>query len=244
MRRCASTGSPFHRCARLEAVRLTIALQALEVRADLAGVLIAKLAILFQALANDAFQFLRQPGIQLSHSRRRAIQDAVKNQFPAVAVKRWCTSRHFVHHHPEGEQVGAGIQILRSHLLGRHVRDRSQRTPWTCQAGDRRHGRCGVISAATCTNLGQTEIENLRVAATGDEQIRRLDIAVDDSGVVRRLEGVGDLDGHRQQQVDLERVPSNAVLQRRPFEAFHHQERAAIVFADIVNGADVGVVQR
>jgi hypothetical protein len=116
--------------------------------------------------------------------------------------------------------------------------------PGLVRAGDRRQGRCGVISAATCTNLGQTEIENLRVAASGDEQVRRLDIAVDDSGVVRRLESVGDLDGHRQQQVDIERVPSDAVLQRRPFETFHHQERAAILFADIVNDADVGVVQR
>ncbi len=82
------------------------------------------------------------------------------------------------------------------------------------------------------------------MAATGDEQIRRLDIAVDDPGVVRRLESVGDLDRRRQQQVDIERVPSNTVLQRCPFEAFHHQERAAVLFADVMNGADVGVVQR
>ncbi len=37
----------FHRCAPLEAGRLTIALQALEVRPDLAGVLIAMLSIFF-----------------------------------------------------------------------------------------------------------------------------------------------------------------------------------------------------
>jgi hypothetical protein len=81
------------------------------------------------------------------------------------------------------------------------------------------------------------------VAAAGDEQIRRLDIAVNDPGVVRRLERVGDLDRHCQQQVDIERVPGHAVLQGRPFEAFHHQERAAVLFADVVDGADVGVIQ-
>ena len=43
-------------------------------------------------------------------------------------------------------------------------------------------------------NLGEAEIENLCVAARGDEQIRRLDIAVDDAGIVRGLQRVDDLD--------------------------------------------------
>ena len=58
--------------------------------------------------------------------------------------------------------------------------------------------------------FGQPEIENLRVAASGDEQIRRLDVAVNDPGGVRRLERVGDLDRERQQQIDLERPSSRA----------------------------------
>ena len=230
-------------CVRLKARRLTIALQTLEVRADLAGVLVATLSFLFQAAFNDAFQFVRQPGIQVSQRRRRAIQNAVEDQPRAVAVKRWRTSRHFVQHHAEREQVGAGIQVLCPYLLGRHVGDRSQRTAWTCQAGDRRYGRRGVVSVATRTDFGQAEVENLGVAAAGAEQIRRLDVAVNDPGVMRRLERVGDLDRHCQQQVDIERVPGHAVLQGRPFEAFHHQERAAVLFADVVDGADVGVIQ-
>ena len=55
--------------------RLTFALQALEVGADLAGVLIAKLSILFQAVADEALQFRRQRGIQSFYRRRRATQD-------------------------------------------------------------------------------------------------------------------------------------------------------------------------
>ena len=78
----------------------------------------------------------------------------------------------------------------------------------------------------------------------GDEKIRRLDVAVDDPGGMRRLERVGDLDGERQQQIDLERAPGNAMLQRRPVEKLHHEERPAVLLADIVDGADVGVIQR
>ena len=102
----------------------------------------------------------------------------------------------------------------------------------------------GLVTAAGRTDLGQPEIENLRVAAAGDEHIRRLDVAVDDPGGVRRLQRVGDLDRERQQQIDLERAPGDAMLQRRPVEELHDEERAAVVLADIVDGADVGVVQR
>ena len=34
------------------------------------------------------------------------------------------------------------------------------------------------------------------------------------------------------------------MLQRRPVEELHDEERAAVLLADIVDGADVGVVQR
>ena len=34
------------------------------------------------------------------------------------------------------------------------------------------------------------------------------------------------------------------MLQRQPLEEFHHEERASVLLADIVDGADVGVIQR
>ena len=49
------------------------------------------------------------------------------------------------------------------------------------------------------TDLRQSEIENLDVTARGDENIRGLDIAVDDSGRVRGLQSIGYLDGQRNQ---------------------------------------------
>ena len=134
--------------------------------------------------------------------------------------------------------------VLRPHLLGRHVGDRPQRTPRARQAGERGRRSPRPGTAADRPDLGQPEIENLRVAAAGDEQIRRLDVAVDDPGSVRRLERVGDLDRERQQLIDLERAPADPMLQRRPVEELHDEERAAVLLADIVNGADVGVIQR
>ena len=186
----------FHRSARLDAGRLTIALQALEVRADLAGVLIAKLPILFQALVDDALQFLRQPGIQSSPPARARDSGCRRRSAPRCRRETVARQRPFRTTRCRTSKR-AGVKVLRSHLLGRHVRDRSKRAPRTRQAVDRRHGRRGVITAASCSDLGQPEIENLRVSARGNEEICRLDVAVDDAGRVRCFERVGDLDRQR-----------------------------------------------
>ena len=56
------------------------------------------------------------------------------------------------------------------------------------------------------------------MAAAGDEDVRRLDVAVDDPGGVRGIQRVGDLDAERQQRVDLERAAGDALLQRRALQ--------------------------
>ena len=204
-------GPPYRRCVPARrAADCAIALQPLEVRANLAGVLIAKLSILLQALADDARQFRGSAGIQPSHRHRRAIQNAVEDRPRAVTVKRRRAGRHFVQHDAEREQVGAGIHVLRPHLLGRHVRDRSQRTSRTRQVGraPSRSPRCRHRRQPD----GPWPVRNRESSRGrgGDEQIRRLDVAVDDPSGVRCLERVGDLDRQRQQPIDLERAPRDA----------------------------------
>jgi hypothetical protein len=44
--------------------------------------------------------------------------------------------------------------------------------------------------------FGQTEVENLGVSAGADEEVRRLDIAMNDAPGVRRIERIGHLDRH------------------------------------------------
>ncbi len=92
-------------------------------------------------------------------------------------------------------------------------------------------------------NFGQAEIENLRVSALGDEDVRWLHIAMDNAGGVSRVQCVGDFDSDRQQSLSFERTARNAVLQRHPVQKFHGDERLIIVFADFVDRADVGMVQ-
>ena len=60
---------------------------------------------------------------------------------------------------------------------------------------------------------------------------------------VRGLERVGDLDGQIQQPLRSERLALDHVLQRGAFQQLHDDEGLAFVLADLVDGADVRVIQ-
>ena len=79
--------------------------------------------------------------------------------------------------------------------------------------------------------------------ALGDEDVRRLDVAMDNAGGVSRIQCVGDFDSKREQSLSFERTARYAVLQRHPVQKLHGDERLIIVFADFVDRADVGMVQ-
>ncbi len=93
------------------------------------------------------------------------------------------------------------------------------------------------------SKLGQSKIQNLGVAAFGDKNICRFDVAVHDSFCVRGIQSISELDGQGQQNVNLNRITVDAVLQRLAVEIFHGDESLAVVFADFVDGADVRVIQ-
>ena len=67
-----------------------------------------------------------------------------------------------------------------------------------------------------------------------DEEVGRLDVAVHDARRVSGVERIGDLDGERQQQFDVERPSRDAVLQRHAIQELHGDERLAVVLADVV----------
>ena len=82
------------------------------------------------------------------------------------------------------------------------------------------------------------------MAAAGDEKIGGLDVAMNDSLGVRGIERVGNFDGDIEQAVEFERAAVDHVLQCGAIEKFHGDERLAILFANIVDGANVRMVQR
>jgi len=92
--------------------------------------------------------------------------------------------------------------------------------------------------------LGEPEIQDLRIAPRRDEDVRRLDVAVDEAVGVRRVECVGDLRRPGDELVRRDRSAVDPLLERRSFEELHHDERPALVIADVEDAADVRVAER
>jgi hypothetical protein len=105
---------------------------------------------------------------------------------------------------------------------------------------------CRYLAGRTASgcDFRQSEIENLGVSALGDEDIGRLDVAVDDSFGMGGIEGVGDFDGECENQFGFQRTIADPVLECKAVQKLHGDEGLAILFADVVDGANVGVIQR
>ena len=67
---------------------------------------------------------------------------------------------------------------------------------------------------------------------------------MDDAFAVRGVERVGDFDGQAEQHIHFQRPAGDAVLQGQAVQILHGDEGLAILFANVVNGADVGMVER
>ena len=67
---------------------------------------------------------------------------------------------------------------------------------------------------------------------------------MDDAGAMRRVERARDLDGQRERGVDWQRpLCQPSLSERLAVEQLHHEERRAVVLADVVQRADVRMGQ-
>jgi hypothetical protein len=178
-----------------------------------------------------------------SHARVRGAGgagDATAGADPLV-LSPWASARkakprsrateHLVQHHAEAEDVAAVIGIQSAHLLRRRVADRAHD-----DAGTRQRDRhCRVGMSRCLRHLRQTEIEDLRAAIPGQQDVLRLQIAVHDAGRVRRGQAAGDLGG------DVEHLPQAepGAAQRLAVDELADD----VALADVVDGDDIGVAQ-
>ena len=88
----------------------------------------------------------------------------------------------------------------------------------------------------------QAEIEHLGASAGGKKNIRRFDVAMNNSLAMGGVERVCNLNRDVEKLVVRKRPRYQALGQRFAFEHFHSYERLAIMLADLVNGADIFVI--
>ena len=149
-----------------------VALQPLQFRPHLGGVLVAQIAVFFQRPVDDALQFCRQVRVQGCGRCRSAVEDSFKDNARGVTPEWQYPGCHLVQHRAKREEIGADIQFLATHLFGRHVSHSAQRCSRTGQmrfVRRARHCVCGgdlARRAGRAHDLGQAEIENLGLFTT------------------------------------------------------------------------------
>ena len=90
----------------------------------------------------------------------------------------------------------------------------------------------------------QSEVEDLGVAARGDEDVCGLDVAVNDAVGMGGVERVGDFDSQRKQVSVSSGRPPMACLSVTPSRNSMAMKAWPFMLADLIDGADVGMVQR
>ena len=172
------------------------------------------------------------------------MEDGVEGRGGGVSAKGERAGGHLVEHRAEGKNVGASVEVFAERLFGRHVGDGAESAArtgevWIVGAGDG-----GAVGSGGGVSFGQTEVENFGVTTLGHEKICGLDVAMDDAFGVGGVEGIGNLDCQIEQDFELHRPRADAVFQGDAIEKFHGDEGFAVLVADVIDGADVGMVER
>ncbi|MCU0640170.1 MAG: hypothetical protein MUF59_09930 [Candidatus Krumholzibacteria bacterium] len=140
--------------------------------------------------------------------------------------------QHLVQRDPHRPDIGPRVGRFARYLFGRGISERS------------RSARCRICRAGIDLT-GEPEIGYLRPSARPlDNDIGRFDVAMDYPLFVRALEAVGDLGDYIYRFREGQRSFIDHLPQRRPFAVGHHDERDPLELLDLVDRADILMVER
>ena len=157
--------------------------------------------------------------------------------------ERALTRGHLVKDHAERKDVGAGISVAAFELLRRHVAQRAKNRVRTGEVGrlgrfiaETRHNRLG-------RHLREPEVEELH-ARRREHDVARFDIPVHDAMPVRERDCVGEGGRVAQRVGHGQRALQQPIGQRFALEILHDEELHVFLEPDVVERADVRMVQR
>ena len=148
-----------------------------------------------------------------------------------LAAKHGPPSHQRVHHRAQTVQIGPRVHRPPVGLLGGHVFRRPQHV-------------AGAREPAVAEEPGDAEIGELDAAVGRQQQIARLDVAVDDAAIVGVAQRPAGIDADLGHLAPIEPPsPPQFLLQAAADDQFHGVEQLAVLFAEAEQPHDVGVVE-
>src|SRR5260370_9708099 len=93
-------------------------------------------------------------------------------------------------------------------------------------------------------NLRKAKIKNLSVPTGSDKDVCRLNVTVNNSRGVRGIQSISELGCEQKQTIRLKRSFNHKMLERYALQKFHGDKCLLLFFTNVVNGADVRMIQR
>ncbi len=228
----------------------------LEPLADVGGRCEPGRGLLLQAAQDDALELDRQTrGDLADRGRIGELDGANALKFRGVGpVEGVPPGGELVEDQTEGEDVGLDAGLARDELLRRHVGDRS-----TAGGVGGAGGRRGVLAGGTGRVKvglvggeapGEAEVEDLDQAAVGQHDVGGLQVAMEDSQVVRSGETFRYLDTGRQNELEGGRTLGDELVEALSGNVLHDDVRLFGLasfgrgLSYVIDGADVRVVDR
>ena len=165
---------------------------------------------------------------------RLVVHDGVEHLDGRVTRERRLADEHLVEHHAGREQIRARVAGFAAELLGGRVLRRPD------DHAERRHAHTRFVRGSF-NRGGQAEVEQLD-AVRGHEDVRRLQIAMDEPLAVQRVEAVQEPDRRRDRFAERHAPARDPCRERLPLQQLHREVELACFFADLVQLTDRGVV--
>jgi len=138
------------------------------------------------------------------------------------------------------------IDRLAPGLLGTHIGCRSQDHPRITQhhgRGERRRIRQIGLRRGVVRGFRQPEIEDLHLPLRRERDVRRLEVAVHNPFLVRRLEGIGNLPRDPNCVVKRQRALFEPLGERRAFDELEHEKARALLLLESMDLRDVRMIE-
>jgi hypothetical protein len=224
---------------------------ALQVGAECLDARVARRGLGLQTLGDDIVEIAAQRARQLCRracaphreGRVEALRDLARARQGSVfarAQRRAAAGEQLEQERAERMHIGAGRRCLAAPLLGRGVVGREGAAGRLGQRRGRRAARGGVV----VEQLGDAEIEQLHLPGAVDQDVRRLQVAVQDQLAVRMRDRADHVLQQAHARAEVEPVAVAPLVDRRALDVLEHQIRLLpLGHAGVDQPSDVRMVE-